>query len=255
MNWPVFDFVTACLVMGMGIGTDVAIATLLRARQLTTTRTILYWIIGVSLTHTLFPMIGYLLTYFSIQIMPVLTPIVGVIAFAFIAHFLWQELKDMASEGMNDANHQDDRQLLVSMGLILAVSWDALWSGPAKSAQVIGWPEWLIWVSFLVVGIMVSLCAIGSLYVSKRLSKASQGKPENAQLRGITSQRKIIATKAQSIAIWLQYSIIAYFGLLALLRYTLDVNIAWWQILMIASLTIMVSLEAVKHVRLLRFRV
>ena len=46
MNWPVFDFVTACLVMGMGIGTDVAIATVLRARQLKTTRTILYWIIG-----------------------------------------------------------------------------------------------------------------------------------------------------------------------------------------------------------------
>lgn len=245
MNWPVFDFVTACLVMGMGIGTDVAIATVLRARQLKTTRTILYWIIGVSLTHTLFPMIGYLLTYFSIQVMPMVTPLVGVVAFAFIAHFLWQELKEMTNEG--ESNHHDDRQLLVSLGLILAVSWDALWSGPAKSAQVIGWPELLVWVSFLVVGMMVALCAVASLYLSKRFATTSKTMQHSAQHSQPSSTQGKVATRAQGIAIWLQYSIIAYFGLLALLRYTLGLNIAWWQVLIIASLTMFVSLEAVKQ--------
>ena len=243
MNWPVFDFVTACLVMGMGIGTDVAIATIVSARQLKTTRTIMCWIIGVSLTHTLFPMIGYLLTYFSIQVMPMLTPIVGVIAFGFIAHFLWHEFKEMADE--DDPSTQDDRQLLVSFGLILAVSWDALWSGPAKSAQVIGWPELLVWVSFLVVGMMVALCAISSLYFSKRFATVSQEQHQKVQ-----NKQDPVAIKAQRVAIWLQYSIIAYFGLLAVLRYTLGVNIAWWQILMLASLTILVSLEVVKHFKL-----
>ena len=62
MDWPLFDFVSACLIMGLGIGTDVAIATAMRVKQLQSTRTILFWVIGVSLTHTLFPMIGYLLT-------------------------------------------------------------------------------------------------------------------------------------------------------------------------------------------------
>ena len=233
MNWPVFDFVSACLVMGIGIGTDVAIATLLRARQLKTTKTILYWVIGVSLTHTLFPMFGYLLTYFSIQLVPFLTPIVGVIAFGFIAHFLWQELKDLA--GASEHNH-DDRQLLVSMALILAVSWDALWSGPAKSAQVIGWPELLVWLSFFVVGVMVALFAIGSLYLSKRM---------NINLHAPNS-------KGQYIGVWIQYSVISYFGLLALLRYTLNINIVWWQLLAIASALMLVCIESARQVKLSR---
>ena len=245
MNWPVFDFVTACLVMGTGIGTDVAIATVLRARQLTTTRAIVYWILGVSATHTLFPMIGYLLTYFSIQVVPMLTPVVGVIACGFIAHFLWQEMKQLAVDG--ESSTGDDRQLMVSLGLILAVSWDALWSGPAKSAQVIGWPELLVWVSFLVVGMIVALCAISSWYLSQRFTSRSSAIP-NSQCR--RSKLAKVFSKAQGIALWLQYSIIAYFGLLALLRYTLGIHIVWWQILMIASLTVLVSLAAVRHHRL-----
>ncbi|MCY7296768.1 hypothetical protein [Alteromonas sp. a30] len=234
MNWPVFDFISGCVVMGIGIGTDVAIATLLRANQLNTTRTILYWVIGVSLTHTLFPMIGYLLTYFSIQVLPILTPVVGVIASAFITHFLWQELRELSAKNAHPVNceEKEDRQFLVSFGLILAVSWDALWSGPAKSAQVIGWPELLVWVSFIVVGIMVALFAIGSLYLSKQTRLT------------LTNT----ASKWHQVGLWMQYSIFAYFGLLALLRYTLNVNIVWWQLLMIAAGIMFIGIEVAKHI-------
>ena len=129
------------------------------------------------------------------------TPLVGVVAFAFIAHFLWQELKEMTNEG--ESNHHDDRQLLVSLGLILAVSWDALWSGPAKSAQVIGWPELLVWVSFLVVGMMVALCAVASLYLSKRFATTSKTMQHSAQHSQPSSTQGKVATRAQGIAIWL----------------------------------------------------
>ena len=88
MDWPLFDFASACLVMGLGIGTDVAIATAMRVKQLNDSRTILFWVIGVSLTHTLFPMIGYLLTYFSIQIVPFITPFVGLIAFYYFTSYI-----------------------------------------------------------------------------------------------------------------------------------------------------------------------
>ena len=51
-------FLIACLLMGLGIGVDVAIATALRARSLRQQNMTLPWIGGVSLTHTVFPMVG-----------------------------------------------------------------------------------------------------------------------------------------------------------------------------------------------------
>lgn len=228
MDWPIFDFTVACLMMGLGIGTDVAIATALRHQHLHQISTIVFWVVGVSLTHTLFPMMGYILTYFSIQTMPIVTPVVGLIAFYCIARFLWQELKDMTA---NETSVGDDRQVLVTLGLILAVSWDALWSGPAKSAQVIGWPELLVWLSFIIVGVLVALTAISTLYLSRRL-KMKFTLRDNRSLK--------------SCALWLQYSIVGYFGLLALLRYTLQFSIAWWQILSISALVILICMEYIQ---------
>jgi len=220
MSAPLTDFIMACLVMGLGIGTDVAIATILRAKQLSSFRVALFWVIGVSLTHTLFPMIGYVFTYFSIQTVPVITPLVGIIAFACIAHFIWQELLDYSRQNVNSDSTLDDRQLLISLGLILAVSWDALWSGPAKSAQVVGWPELMVWGSFIIVGVMVSVAAIVSWLCGKWLQQ------NNARLQ----------QSPPLIALWLQYSVISYFGWLALLRYTLDLNLAWWHVLALSAM-------------------
>jgi hypothetical protein len=112
----------------------------------------------------------------------------------------------------------EDRQLMVTLGLILAVSWDALWSGPAKSAQVIGWPELFVWGSFVVVGAFVSLLAIVSLTFALRVKQSLR-------------QTRL----SKWFGHWVQYSVIGYFGLLALLRYTLAVDIYWWQVLILSS--------------------
>jgi cell division protein FtsW (lipid II flippase) len=120
---------------------------------------------------------------------------------------------------------------MLTLGLILAVSWDALWSGPAKSAQVIGWPEFLVWISFLLVGVFVSVLAIASLSFALR------------------AQRSIKESRMSTwLSLWVQYSVIGYFGLLAVLRYTLNINIYWWQVLIMAALliAIMMSLSIVK---------
>jgi hypothetical protein len=109
----------------------------------------------------------------------------------------------------------------MSLGLILAVSWDALWSGPAKSAQVIGWPELLVWVSFILVGVAVSLLAISSVVFSRVLEP--------------------IMLKSQKIhlgMLWLQYSVIAYFGYLAILRYTVNINLPWFMIMLLSLVSI-----------------
>ncbi len=221
MDFSWIDFTFACLLMGLGIGTDVALATVARAAQLKSMQTIITWVIGVSLTHTLFPMLGYLMTYFSVQVLPFLTPIVGIIAATCIFWFLHNELLSLKQSGNISDSPNDNQRLLMSLGLILAVSWDALWSGPAKSAQVIGWPELLVWVSFILVGIAVSLLAMSSVIFSRVLEP--------------------IILKSHKVhlgLLWLQYSVIAYFGYLAILRYTLNIDLPWYVVMLLSLVSI-----------------
>lgn len=219
------DYLLACLIMGLGIGIDVAIATALRAHALQQQKMTYLWIIGVTTTHTVFPMAGYLLTYFSIQSLPVITPLVGVLASGLIAWFLYDEL-------FSEDDEANGQQLMVTLGLILAVSWDALWSGPAKSAQVVGWSEILIWISFLLVGLVVMVFAIAAYNLAKQFCKATQ-------LRGST----LILLQ------WIQYSVISYFGLLAFIRYTLASEISDSAIFMLAIFvtSILMTLASNRH--------
>jgi len=197
------SFYSACMLMGLGIGADVLLATLTRSEHLQLFSTALVWIVGVTLTHTLFPAIGYAMTYYSVSTLPFLTPLIGLLAFALIAHFLYTEWF-----GQDEDHHQH----LVTFGLILAVSWDALWSGPAKSAQVTDWGVLSVIGSFFVVGFVVNICALCGLCLGRLL---------NGRLRD----------EYQTFMLWLQYSVIGYFAWLALCRYTLD-----WQLSMFALL-------------------
>lgn len=212
-------FLFACLIMGLGIGIDVAIATFMRAPAMADKKVATKWVVGVSVTHTVFPMIGYLFTYFSLQALPVITPLVGVVAFVLIAWFLVDEFK-----GLSEPDHESSHAY-ISFALVLAVSWDALWSGPAKSAQVAGWSEWLIWLSFLLVGIVVMAFCLSSLYLARKLCALSNAaNPSHPKLLDIGR--------------WVQYSVINYFGMLALVRYTFSSDINWLYILLV-SFTLM----------------
>ena len=238
MTLPMLDFALASIIMGLGIGADVAVATMLRAKHMKTIKTVVFWVFGVSFTHTVFPMLGYVLTYFSVETLPALTPIVGVIAFAFIARFLYLELTDYTGDGEPESK-ADDRQLMMSMGLILAVSWDALWSGPAKSAQVIGWPELFVWGSFIFVGVVVAFCAVCGLAMSNyfRLSKLSAS----------------IQSQWHYAGVLIQYSVISYFGVLAILRYTLQLNVHWLHVLIFCLVLVVLVLETLQVRRKLKF--
>jgi len=215
------EFLCVCIVMGLGIGADVGIATMLQAGQLQQARTAFFWLAGVTLTHTLFPMFGYLLTYFSVQKIPTLTPIIGLLAFSLIAYFLRQEyisIKDQRKGDSYSDQSQKPAHAALSWALILTVSWDALWSGPAKSAQVMGWSEWLIWSSFIVVGVVVALCGLMGLYAGRKM---------NAMKRS--------AGKYFILGQWFQYSVIGYFALLAVLRYTFALNVDAWQVMLLSA--------------------
>lgn len=222
----------ACLLMGLAIGIDVALATFLRANTMVRASTIIVWIVGVTLTHTLFPLFGYLLAYIGITELPVLTPIIGLIAFSFIAYFISQEIADKESE-------HESSQILVTLGLILAVSWDALWSGPAKSAQVVGWPEYWVWLSFIIVGLVVMLCASISYLLARYLAlNTSRNQYFKSVLAGVNRFMPRV-----NIGQWLQVSIVGYFGFLALMRYTFSLDIPEWKLLVFSAVFMAVLLH------------
>jgi hypothetical protein len=225
------EFLLACTLMGLGIGADVGIATVLQAGQLNSANKAGFWLGGVTLTHTLFPMFGYLLTYFSLQHLPLLTPLVGLLAFSFIAYFLWHEYVDLKKQRCDQKQKTAPEKTAHSVlcwGLILTVSWDALWSGPAKSAQVIGWPEWRIWCSFILVGMVVALCGLMGLYIGRKFA-ALKFNGQNS------STFKLSAGQYLLVGQWLQYSVIGYFALLAILRYTFSFDIGAWQVFILSS--------------------
>ncbi|AWB65742.1 hypothetical protein C2869_04495 [Saccharobesus litoralis] len=219
MDSLLIDFSLASCLMAIGIGIDVVLATLLRAEHLTSNKQKWLWLSGVTATHTLFPMLGYLITLYSVQFFPQITPLVGIIAFCLVAHFLWQELTTTEDEPKGSL-------ALINVAIILAISWDALWSGPAKSAQVTAWPDYLIWLSFILVGAIVWLLAYSALNFSQSITIKSL----NNQL-------------GKQLSTWLQYSIIAYFGLLALVKYTLNLSPPALIIFACSALSIGVALK------------
>ena len=206
------EFIFACLLMGLAIGLDVAIVTALYSKQFSVKAVKVRWVVGVTATHTLFPMFGYMLSYFGLKWLPSISPMIGLIAFVFIAYFLYQELQDYHEGDEASFTHK-----AISWALIIAVSWDALWSGPAKSAQIINWPESLVWLSFFVVGGLVLLSSQIGLWLGRYL---------------IASQKDLKVNRGWH---WLQYSTIAYFGLLALFRYTFNSQIHDGAIFMLAA--------------------
>ncbi|NTS76461.1 hypothetical protein HR060_06220 [Catenovulum sp. SM1970] len=209
-----FDYVYACGLMALAIGTDVVMATLLQRQALQKHGLLNTWLVGVSLSHTLLPAAGYLLTLASMHFIPTITPWVGVFAFVCIAIFLYQEFT-ASDEDVDSLSHFR----LITFALILTVSWDALWSGPAKSAQVVGWQQWHIISSFFVVGLLVWSMAKFSLWVA-------QFKFPIASSYGVWLGR------------WLQFSVLGYFAGKALVLYTLGWQVADLTLLVIASLIV-----------------
>lgn len=165
--WP--EFWTASLLMGAGIGIDAALATGMQGSRFSRRSQALAWIAGITLTHTVFPLAGYSLSYLGLLQLPVLSPLVGLLAFVLIGSFLLSEWRRPAGHEGNGSS------ALAGIGLLLAVSWDALWSGPAKSAQVVDWPPLAVWASFVVVGAVVALLCWLTMHCCSAASTALSG--------------------------------------------------------------------------------
>lgn len=215
------SYLLACSVMGLGIGFDVVLATLSRIRHISGNSSWV-WVQRISFTHVLFPMIGYYLFVGLFRSFPSLRIALGVIAFALIVIFLVDILKTWVSE-----EGEEDNSEPFAWTVVLSVSWDALFSGPAKSAQAIGWSTGQVLLSFIISGAVVTILAISAVGIAYLIRHT---------ITKILSSTFIRLTLLNIAMMFVEFIILAYFGILALMRYTLMSDISFSKIAIISFL-------------------
>ena len=169
------------VLMGLGIAIDVAIATVSRFRD----RSMSFgnWTLPVAIAHILLPAIGYYGWWFLGQQFHGLALILGLVAFAMITVFIyeaiceWIDVEPLVSlEPITDWSFKhlgsESKGRIV---MVLAVSMDALWSGPAKAAQAASgqWTPLEVFISFFIAGGVVALVAELALLIAFALRRVS----------------------------------------------------------------------------------
>jgi len=175
----VYGFLIPSILMGLGIAIDVAIATISRFRD--QTMTFRSWTLPVTVSHVLLPAFGYYGWWFLAHSFHGLGVILGLTAFGLIFVFLYEtfcgwvglvpkiSLRPLTDVALNRIDARAGGRFI----MILAVSMDALWSGPAKAAQAEsgGWTSMEVFASFFIAGIVVAVVAELSLLIALLLNR------------------------------------------------------------------------------------
>lgn len=177
----IFEFLIPSMLMGLGIAIDVAIATVVRFRD--RTMTFHNWTLPVAIAHIILPAFGYYGWWFIGQQFHQAALILGLLAFAMITIFIYEaicawidvepiiSLEPITDWSFKHLGSASKGQLI----MVLAVSMDALWSGPAKAAQAESgqWTAFEVFISFFIAGGVVAVVAQLSLIVALTLRRIS----------------------------------------------------------------------------------
>ena len=170
------NFWFPCMLMGIGIAIDVTLATLAKFQD--GDLSFRNWTLPIMATHIGFPAVGYYLFWGLSQAFPAFEMALGIFGFMLVFLFVYEVVCNSAglkpifglSSFVSNLFGLDEDSTKRSIA-ILAVSWDALWSGPAKAAQALagGWSDNEVMFSFLVAGVTVAVVAQLALYAAHRL--------------------------------------------------------------------------------------
>ena len=216
-------------LVGFGIALDAVIVTVLRARQLRRGRVLrdsLEWATAVGLTHWLFPMVGFMAGWVLAR-GRIASAIVYGIGALVMAGFVWQLLKVASREKKEDdekpsSDWEQELEAPAAPGslwrqgtfwlLVLAVSIDALISGPGKTVVTRGWTSEQVWVSFGIVGVVVFGFVLLSAIPAARIRRHfDETPPKNLPPDELKKQITTWTWKL-SIATWAEISIFTYFA-------------------------------------------
>lgn len=177
-NIGVSSFLIPSILMGIGVAIDVALATLAKFQD--NSLTWRNWTFPVTVTHISFPAFGYFLFWSLEGAFPIAHSALGIIGFILVAFFLYEVICESIDKkpvfgisgwiGDKLGFSGSDARTFVA---VLAVSWDALWSGPAKAAQASAgnWTNIEVVLSFIIAGVVVATIAETALSIAKLLRK------------------------------------------------------------------------------------
>lgn len=176
-----FAFIVPCVMMGLGIAIDVAIATVSRFHD--RSMSFANWTLPVAVAHIALPALGYYGWWFLGQQFHGLALVLGLLAFGMIAVFIYEaicewidtepliSLEPITNWSFKHLGSESKGRIV----MVLAVSMDALWSGPAKAAQAASgqWTPFEVFISFFIAGGVVALVAELSLLIAFALRRIS----------------------------------------------------------------------------------
>jgi hypothetical protein len=168
-------------------------------------------------------MVGYYGFIELFHLVPSIRVVLGLIAFTLIVIFLVDVVK-----GWLSVDIKDNEDLPFSWAVVLSVSWDALFSGPAKSAQAIGWNRNEVFLSFFISGMVVTILALLAIRLSFLVRRFS------AKLLKFSLIKLVLF---ELFLMFAEFVIFLYFGLLALLRYSFSSNSSLLYVALAASIT------------------
>lgn len=210
------EYLAACFFMGFGVAIDVMVATLASYREFGSRKDAWIWASRNALTHTVFPVLGIAAAYGLEAAFPVLKMVIGIIAFVLVVKFLGEEIAGCAGYGSED----EEEPKGMGWAAVIAVSVDALMSGPAKAAQAEGWDlNALLW-SFPIVGLVVGLHAFTAAEVAAFLKRRSE--------RGTDVSPQNLA-RVEIGGLFIETAVIGYFGWLAL-DHGIGMNLPWYAV-------------------------
>lgn len=164
-----FDFWMTSVLFGAGLAIDIAIVTIASFRD--RGMNFINWTLPLVITHVWFPSVGIFLFWYlgdeqTIKI------ILGILGFSFIFVFLFLEFKELIAT-KRSAVFYEIKPNLERNAMILAVSWDALLSGPSYSTQAIakGWSNLEISSSVVVFGIIILIASTLALRIARKLNE------------------------------------------------------------------------------------
>ncbi len=226
-------FLIPSILMGIGVGIDVFIATLVKYRD--TNMSWKNWTIPVVITHITFPAFGYFMFWSLSTSVPVAQFTLGIIGFVLVTLFIYEVICESAGLkpifgisswiGSFFGFRENDSRLFIT---VLVVSWDALWSGPAKAAQASAgaWSNFEVGLSFAIAGLVVAIVAEVALFLAHYLRTKNFKNP-------ISMSRFNIVGK------YIELSVIGGFGVLSLWNsFSNEANL--YQSIIISSLILLI---------------
>lgn len=202
------DYWLPCVLIGLGIAIDATIVTLSQFKnpRLSFGR----WVVPITGTHIAFPAIGYYLFWAIHEAVPAAGPLLGLVGFLLISLFIYEAFCELTetkplfgiSEWFSElvGIERDNSRLIM---IILAVSWDGLWCGPALASQAIAWSTTEVMWSFVIAGGTVFGLVVLAMAGSRWL-----------RTRQFGNQHRLV--RFTYSAKWLELSVIGGFGILSL---------------------------------------